>query len=100
MVCPADVTVFPLTFFFFPLTFKNIKIHVNLTVLLFTLSLYSEVCQLYLNKAVENNPQHLCELDLTPQAPKYTSEDLWTQRKIIHIEAEVYTNALRMAERL
>lgn len=93
MVCPADVTVFPLTF-------KNIKIHVNLTALLFTLSLYSDICQLYLNKAVENNPQHLCELDLTPQAPKYTSEDLWTQRKIIHIEAAVYTNALRTAERL
>ena len=92
MVCPADVTVFPLTV-------KNKIIHVNLTVLLFTLSLYSDGCQLHLNKAVGNNPQHLCELDLMPQAPEYSSKDPWTQRKIIHIEAAVHTNALGIAER-
>lgn len=45
-----------------------------------------------------NNPQHLCELDLMPQAPECTSKDPWTQRKIIHVEAAVHTSALGTAE--
>ena len=72
--------------------------YVSQIIMLYTLSLYSDVCQLYLNKAVGNNPQHLCELDLMPQAPECTSKDPWTQRKIIHVEAAVHTSALGTAE--